>query len=105
MRSMKKERRSSKTRLRACARIVVKRLTGMELRDRNFSLFSAVREFEARLVEQALDEADGSVTNASRLLGLKYQTFTSLLNKRHKELQVKRTPPKRRLRSIIKKVE
>ena len=92
-------------RLRACARIVVKRLTGMELRDRNFSLFSAVREFEARLVEQALDESDGSVTSAARLLGLKYQTFTSLLNKRHKELLTKRTPPKRRLRSIIQKAE
>lgn len=90
-------------RLRACARIVVKRLSGMELRDRNFSLYSAVQEFEARLIEQALAEAGGSVTGAARLLGLKYQTFSSLLKARHKELQKKRTPAKKRLRSIIKK--
>jgi len=92
-------------RLRVCARIVVKRLSGMELRDRNFSLYSAVQEFEARLIEQALDEAGGSVTGAARLLGLKYQTFSSLLKARHKELQKKRTPAKKRLRSIMTKDE
>jgi len=92
-------------RLRACARLVVRRLSGLKLRDRNFSLYSAVHEFEARLIEQALDETGGSVTRAARLLGLKYQTLASLLKARHRELQKKRTPAKRRLRSIIKKVE
>jgi tetratricopeptide (TPR) repeat protein len=90
-------------RLRACARIIMQRLSGMELHDRNFSLFGAVQEFEARLIEQALEESSGSVTKAARLLGLKYQTFASLLVARHKQLQEKRTPAKRRLRSIIKK--
>ncbi len=90
-------------RLRVCARIVMRRMAGMTLRDRNFSLFSAVNELEARLIGQALEEAEGSVTGAAKLLGLKYQTFTTILNTRHKRLQEKRTPAKKRKRSIIKK--
>ncbi|MDT7690010.1 MAG: hypothetical protein QOE46_2769 [Acidobacteriota bacterium] len=93
------------SRLRACARIVTKRLSGTELHDRNFSLFGAVQEFEAKLIEQALDQSGGSVTKAAKLLGMKYQTFASLLKARHKQLQEKRTPAKKRLRSIIRKPE
>lgn len=46
-------------RLLAGARVVIKRLTGLGLRDRNFSFYSAVLEYEARLIEQALAEAEG----------------------------------------------
>ncbi len=91
------------TRLRACARIVVRRLAGMPLRGRNFSLFSAVQELEGKLIEQALDEAEGSVTGAAKLLGLKHQTLIFMLKTRHRGLQRKRTPAEKRLRSIIKK--
>jgi tetratricopeptide (TPR) repeat protein len=90
------------TRLRACARIVVKRVSGLELRDKNFSFYSAVREYEARLIEQALAEAGGSVTRAARILGLTHQNLGYMLQKRHKNLADKRTPREKRLRSIIK---
>jgi tetratricopeptide (TPR) repeat protein len=89
-------------RLRTCARIVVKRMSGLELQDRNFSFYSAVREYEARLIEQALAEADGSVTRAAKLLGLTHQHLGYLLDNRHKQMADKRTPVKKRLRSIIK---
>lgn len=89
-------------RLRACARVAIRRLTGMHLHDKNFSFYGAVHELEARLIEQALEEAGGSVVGAAKLLGLKHQTFTSMLQTRHQKLLSKRTPRERRLRSIIK---
>jgi tetratricopeptide (TPR) repeat protein len=94
-----------KERLRGCARIVMRRLAGVNLQDRNFSFYSAVQEFEEKIIEQALAEAGGSITGAAKLLGLKHQTLISMLKKRHKVLQVKRSPPKKRLKSIIKKTE
>ena len=90
-------------RLRACARIIMRRLTGARLRDKDFSFYSAVREFEAKLIEEALEEEGGSVTRAARLLGVRYQTLGSMLDKRHKKLLRKRKPAERRRRSIIKK--
>jgi tetratricopeptide (TPR) repeat protein len=90
------------TRLRACARAVIKRLSGLELRDKNFSFYSAVRGYEARLIEQALAEVEGSVSRAAKILGLSHQTLGYLLKNRHKKLADKRTPAKKRLRSIIK---
>jgi tetratricopeptide (TPR) repeat protein len=92
-------------RLRTCARVVLRRLAGVQLRDKNFSFYSAVQEFEAKIIEQALEEAEGSVTRAAKLLGLKHQTLGSILNQRHKGLLKKRTPAEKRLRSIIKKPE
>ena len=90
-------------RLRACARVVIRRLTGVQLREKNFTLFSAVHEFEAKFITQALEEAGGSVTRAAKLLGIRHQTLTSMLDTRHKGLSKKRTPVKKRLRSIIRK--
>ena len=92
-------------RLRACARIVMRRLAGTRLGDKGFTLFGAVHELEARLIGQALDEAGGSVTRAAKTLGLRHQTFISMLNTRHRGLLEKRTPPEKRLRSIIKRIE
>jgi tetratricopeptide (TPR) repeat protein len=69
-------------RLRACARIVMRRLSDMRLHDKNFSLFSAVQELEAKLIEQALEETGGSVTGAAKLLGLKHQTLIAMLKTR-----------------------
>jgi DNA-binding protein Fis len=90
-------------RLRACARIVMRRLAGVQLGDKNFTLFDAVHEVETRLITQALDEAGGSVTRAARLLGVRHQTLAAMLQTRHKRLMDKRTPPEKRRRSIIKK--
>jgi tetratricopeptide (TPR) repeat protein len=89
--------------LRECARVVMRRLAGIHLHDRNFTFHGAVLEFEAKMIEQALDEAGGSVTRAAKILGMSHQTFTSMLNTRHKKLQAKRKPIEKRSRSIIKK--
>ncbi|MBV8857223.1 MAG: hypothetical protein JOZ02_09860 [Acidobacteria bacterium] len=89
-------------RLRACALLVMRRLTGVRFGEKNFTLFSAVQELEAKLIGRALDEAGGSVTHAARLLGIRHQTLTSMLRTRHKGLQRKRTPVQKRLKSIIK---
>jgi DNA-binding NtrC family response regulator len=90
-------------RLRACARVVMHRLSGPEPGHEGFNMYEAVHDFEARLIEQALEEAHGSVTKAARLLGLTHQTLGTILNTRHKSLAGKRTPVRRRLRSIFKK--
>jgi tetratricopeptide (TPR) repeat protein len=90
-------------RLRACARLVIKRLAGARLRDRNFSLHGTLHDLEARFIERALEEADGSVSRAAKLLGLEHQSLIYLLNTRHKRLAGKRTPAKKRKQSIIKK--
>ncbi len=89
-------------RLRACARVVMRRLAGVQLHDKNFSLYGAVQELEAQIIEQALEETGGSVTKAAKLLGLKHQTLGSILNQRHKRLLKKRKPLIPRRRSIIK---
>ena len=92
-----------KQRLLACAQIVIKRLSGMQLHDKNFSFYGAVHELEARLIGQALELEGGSVSRAAERLGLKRQTLTHMLQFRHKKLLGKRTPPTPRRRSIIKK--
>jgi hypothetical protein len=92
-------------RLRVCARVVMRRLAGIERDDKNFTFYAAVHEFEEKLLEWALEEAQGSVVRAGRLLGLKHQTFSSMLSQRHKKLLAKRTPREKRLRSIIKEPE
>ena len=91
-------------RLRACARLVMKRLGGARLADAGFSFFDAIHELESMLIAQALEEAAGSVTRAAKLLGMHHQTLTSMLQTRHRQLQSKRTPPEKRLKSIIKVV-
>ena len=90
-------------RLRQCSRIALKRMTTVQFGDKNFTLPGAVHEFEARLIERALEGSGGSITKAARLLGITHQTLDSILNTRHSPLAVKRKPPQKRLRSIIKK--
>ena len=92
-----------KERLLACALVVIKRLSGMQLHDKNFSFYGAVHELEAKLIEQALELEGGSVSRAAKRLGLKHQSLSHMLRARHKKLLNKRTPPTPRLRSIIKK--
>jgi tetratricopeptide (TPR) repeat protein len=89
-------------RLRASARAVMRRLAETPIHEKNFTLYGAVHEYEARLIEQALEDAGGSVTKAARLLGVTHQSLNGMLDGGHSQLQRKRTPPKKRLRSIIK---
>lgn len=58
---------------------------------------------EAKLIKQALIRAQGSVTQAARLLGISYQSLGNILETRHKDLRLLRTPIKRRPKSTIKK--
>jgi tetratricopeptide (TPR) repeat protein len=95
----------SLARLRACARVAMRRMAGPQFGAEDFTMYGAVHDFEARLIEQALDEGAGSVTKAARLLGLTHQTLGTILNTRHKRLADKRTPVRKRLRSIIKKTK
>ncbi len=90
-------------RLRACARMVMHKLAWPQMGREGLNMYEAVHEFEARLIGQALEEAGGSVTKAARLLGLTHQTLGTILNTRHKSLAGKRTPVRRRLRSIFRK--
>lgn len=90
-------------RLRDCARVVMRRLSEPHVWGEGFNMYDAVHDFEARLIERALEEAHGSVTKAARMLGLTHQTLGTILNTRHKSLACKRTPVRRRLRSIFKK--
>jgi tetratricopeptide (TPR) repeat protein len=91
-----------KERLLACAQIVIRRLSGMQLQDKSFSFYGAVHELEERLIEQALDLEGGSVSRAAKRLGLKHQSLSHMLRARHKKLMDKRTAPVPRLKSIIK---
>ncbi|HVG35389.1 MAG TPA: tetratricopeptide repeat protein [Pyrinomonadaceae bacterium] len=88
-------------RLRACARIVIRRLYGSEL-DEYFTLPETILQYEARFIEQALEEERGSVSRAARRLGLSHQTLGAMLNTRHQSLSGKRHPEIKRKRSIIK---
>jgi tetratricopeptide (TPR) repeat protein len=92
-----------KERLLACALIAMRRLSDPVIHEKNFSLYGAVQDLEAKLIGQALEASGGSVTQAARLLGLTHQTLNAMLEGRHRRLQEKRTPVKKRLRSIIKK--
>ncbi len=89
-------------RLRSCARIVMKKLLGKNLHDEGFYLPDVVLAFEARFVEQALEEERGSVTRAAKRLGLTHQRFIYVLDSRHRKLRNKRTPPQSH-KSVIRK--
>jgi tetratricopeptide (TPR) repeat protein len=87
-------------RLRSCARIVIKKLFGVEL-DENFTFYETVLQYEARFIEQALREEKGSITHAARRLGITHQRLGAILKTRHKKLLGKRKPAMKR--SIIRK--
>ena len=88
-------------RLRACARVVMERFGDVEL-PKGFSLPRAVLTYEARFIERALAEEDGSVSRAARRLGVKHQSLAHMLRARHRQLLAARTPAVPRRRSIIR---
>jgi tetratricopeptide (TPR) repeat protein len=69
---------------------------------RGFSLDAEVLRYEGSLIRKALEDCDGSVTRAARLLGVTHQGLAFILNGRHSDLLSKRTPVKKRKRSIIR---
>lgn len=87
-------------RLRACARILGRRLSGKLYT--GFSLPDAIHAYEAWFIERALTASKGSVTHAARSLGISHQRLANLLETRHNNLFKARTPPTPRKRSIIK---
>lgn len=70
----------------------------------DFSLPEEVQVYEARFIQRALRETQGSVTHAARLLGLKHhESLNVMLKNRHKSLLQSRTPVKKRNRSVRRK--
>jgi hypothetical protein len=62
-----------------------------------------VRKCESSLIKRALDEANGSVTRAARILGLTHQGLCYIINHRHKSLLAARAPIRVRRKSLMKK--
>jgi len=93
------------TRLRACARIVTRRLAGARLGTKDFSLPKAVLAFEAKFIREALKLEKGSVSRAAKRLGVRHQTLTHLLEKRHRDLLNLRTPAKPRPRNVLRQAQ
>jgi tetratricopeptide (TPR) repeat protein len=91
------------TRLRVCARMVIKKLGGLTLTDENFTLPEAVLEYERKFIEEALINERGIITRAAKRLGISRQVLSNMINTRHKNLLDKRSPIVTRYRSIIKK--
>jgi CheY-like chemotaxis protein len=90
-------------RLRSCARIVARRLLGPQIEHADFSLHEALRRYEARFIETALERAGGSVSHAAHLLGFKHHgSLAGIIERRHPELLSKRSPVVRRRRSILR---
>lgn len=93
------------SRLRACAR----RITANAAADRTESapmtgsFEQEVHKRESELIKAALDQANGSVTRAARMLGLTHQGLCYIINHRHKQLLGARAPIRIRRKSIIKK--
>ena len=90
------------SRLRFCARIVMRRRMGTQISDTNFKLKQAMRDYEARFIETALSRSGGKISQAASLLGLSHQTLSNIIKYRQNNLQDKRLPPTRRKRSIVR---
>lgn len=89
-------------RLRACAIIMGRRLLRTRVGETGFKLTSAMRAYEARCIEEALERTQGNVTRAAELLGFKHHgSLSGLIERRHPELLEKRSPVVRRRRSIV----
>lgn len=62
-----------------------------------------IRRYEHKLLKEALEHSEGSVTQAARLLGISYQSLIYMLEHRHKDLLPDRNPAIRRRRSVLKR--
>lgn len=67
-----------------------------------FSFRDAVNRYEAHLIRSALNETNGKVTAAARLLGFKHhQSLIVLIDSRHKELLANRAPIRKRRQHLF----
>lgn len=89
-------------RLRACARTVIEKLSGVNLGDKDFHLPDVVLAYEAKFIREALEDEQGSVARAARRLGVRHQSLINIIKTRHKDLLSLRTPAKPRRRSIFR---
>lgn len=63
----------------------------------NFSLPEAVHKYEKNLILKALNESEGRLTRAAKLLGVSHQSLSLILHQRHKDLQEYRVVRKPRV--------
>lgn len=68
---------------------------------KDFSLPEEVNAYEAKFILSALEDTEGSISRAARMLGLKHQSLAHMLATRHRDLEHARKPAKSRRRSII----
>lgn len=66
-------------------------------------LRESMRQHEKKLIREALQRADGSVTQAARLLSLSHQNLIAIIEKRHRDLMTERKPKVIRRHGIIKR--
>ena len=98
--------RETLQRLRACARLltdVEETITRTASGTLRIPFAEQVRKCESTLIKRALEEANGSVTRAARILGLTHQGLCYIINHRHKSLLAARAPIRVRRKSLIKK--
>ncbi len=89
-------------RLRACARLMGRRLVGARLSDKDFALPDAMLAYEARFIREALEATQGSISRAAKRLGIRHQSLIHILKTRHKDLLGLRTPARTRRRTITR---
>ena len=103
---------SASKRLISCAGKVIEALGSPRDEDREpkgnswegFSFKREILDCEKGLIERALRDSGGSVTQAARLLGFKHhQSLISLINSRHKDLLNTRSVVRKRRRHIFSK--
>jgi tetratricopeptide (TPR) repeat protein len=97
--------RETIARLRRCNRIAVSSAREHKASIDGFllggSLDQEVKHFEAQLIKRALDQANGSVTRAARLLNITHQGLAWSLQNKHQHLLRARTPVRPRRKSIM----
>ncbi len=67
------------------------------------TLEEEVNHFEARLIARALEQENGSVTRAARVLGITHQGLSKILEGRQSTLAGARRPKRSRRKSIMRK--
>lgn len=71
--------------------------------EQDSALKEMMHRYEGKVIRQALRRAEGSVTQAARMLGITHQALNYMLQSRHRDLLFERKPAKKRKRSIIRK--
>jgi tetratricopeptide (TPR) repeat protein len=94
-------------RLRKCAGIAFDSTTangnGRSEQSSGQNLEEQLLQYEAQLIKKALDEANGSITRAARVLGVTHQGLAYIISTRHAKLSWLRRPVRTRRRSIMRK--